>query len=50
MIAVLLVVDLPETADELVVADVAIAVDIVEPHEGLELNFLGENSTQMTRK
>ena len=50
MISVLEVVDLPETADELLVADVAIAVDIVEPHEGLQLNLLGENSTQMKRK
>ena len=50
MISVLEVVDLPETADELLVADVAVAVDIIEPHEGLELNFLGENSTQMKRK
>ena len=50
MISVLEVVDLPETADELFVADVAVAVDVIEPHEGLELNFLGENSTQMKRK
>ena len=36
--------DLPETTDELLVADVAIAIDIVVSHESLELDFLGEDS------
>ena len=35
---------LPETADKLLVADVAIAVNVVVPHEGLKLDFLGEDA------
>ena len=41
---------LPETADELLVADAAISVDIVVPHKGLQLDFLREDSAKMTRK
>ena len=37
---------LPESANKLVVADVTVAVDIVVPHQSLELDFLGEDSTQ----
>ena len=39
--------DLPETTDELIVADVAIAINIVVPHESLELDLLGEDSAQV---
>ena len=35
---------LPETADELLVADVAIAVHIVVAHKSLQLDFLREDS------
>ena len=39
--------DLPETTDELIVADVSIAINIVVPHEGLKLDLLGEDSAQV---
>ena len=35
---------LPETADELLVSDVAIAIDIVEFHQCLQFYLLGEDS------
>ena len=44
MIALLLVVYLPETADELLVAHIAIAIHIVMAHECLQLDLLGEDS------
>ena len=35
---------LPEASNEFIIADVAIAVDIVVAHERLQLNFLREDS------
>ena len=40
----MVVTHLPVAANELIVADVAIAIDIVVSHESLELDFLGEDS------
>jgi hypothetical protein len=39
------VVCLPETVEELLVADLAVAVDVVVLHESLEFDLLGEETT-----
>ena len=41
--------NLPKSADELLVADVTIAIGVVMAHEGLELDFLGEYSRAQRR-
>jgi len=42
--------NLPETADEFLVGDVAITIDIVVSHEGLELDLLWEDSTKWVQQ
>lgn len=38
---------LPEAADELLIADVAVAIDIVVAHQRLQFDLLGEDSTTL---